>query len=127
MWTRLFAVSVVVVAAHVAGAASEAQVIRGAFGGPRVFAGAGGPVTLTPGYGYAATPGESAPASAPAYVPPYSYYAVPPSYPARVYEGPAAFPFYGRPYGHIYDRWTWPYISGGPDANLARYYYPPLG
>lgn len=117
------------VLAVVAGSAAEAQVIRGGLGGPKMFVGAGGPVTLTPGYGYgnAATAGEYAPANGPAYVPPYSYYAVPPAYPARVYQGPDVFPFYGRPYGHPFDRWTWPYISGGADANLARYYYPPLG
>ena len=22
------------------------------------------------------------------------------------------FPFHGRPYGHPYDPWTWPYMSG---------------
>ena len=66
--------------------------------------------------------------SSPAYVPPYSYYAAWP-WPARVYVpyGPGdEFAFYGRPYGHPYDRWTWPYMSGGYSRSLARYYYPPL-
>jgi hypothetical protein len=63
-----------------------------------------------------------------AYVPPYSYYAAWP-WPARGYVpyGPGdQFPFYGRAYGHPYDRWTWPYISGGYYRHLARYYYPPV-
>jgi hypothetical protein len=63
-----------------------------------------------------------------AYVPPYSYYAAWP-WPARGYVpyGPGdAFPFYGRPYGHPYDRWTWPYLGGGDSRYLARYYYPPV-
>ena len=63
-----------------------------------------------------------------AYVPPYSYYAAWP-WPARGYVpyGPGdAFPFYGRPYGHPYDRWTWPYMGGGYSRYLARYYYPPV-
>jgi hypothetical protein len=63
-----------------------------------------------------------------AYVPPYSYYAAYPG-PAREYVpyGPYdAFPFYGRPYGHVYDRWTWPYRGGGYNRYLARYYYPPV-
>jgi hypothetical protein len=66
--------------------------------------------------------------SSSAYVPPYSYYAAWP-WPARVYVpyGPGdAFPFYGRAYGHPYDRWTWPYLGGGNSRYLARYYYPPL-
>jgi hypothetical protein len=61
---------------------------------------------------------------------PYSYYAAWPNWPARGYVGYGAndiFPYYGRPYGHAYDLWTWPYMSesyyGGV---LARYYYPPV-
>jgi hypothetical protein len=121
--------ALVVIAAQAAGSKAEAQV----FGGPRVFVGPGGPVTLTPGYGYGNGNGSvgngfgAGYGSAPATPLPYSYYGVPSWQPARIYEGPAVFPFYGRPYGHPYDRWTWPYISGGSDANLARYYYPPLG
>jgi len=62
------------------------------------------------------------------YRPPYSYYAAPYSLPARYYVGYGSndFPFYGRPYGHPYDRWSWPYLSGGYQGALARYYYPPL-
>lgn len=115
--------ALVVIAAHVTVSKAEAQV----FGGPRVFVGAGGPVTLTPGSGYGASYGSVPGSYAPAAPLPYSYYGVPSWQPARIYEGPAVFPFYGRPYGHPYDHWTWPYISGGADANLARYYYPPLG
>lgn len=119
--------ALILVAATAAGRKAEAQVLRGAFRGPRVFAGAGGPVTLTPGYGQAYAPTGFSPASASGYVPPYSYFAAPPGQPARIYEGPTGYPYYGKPYGHPYDRWTWPYKSGAPDANLERYYYPPLG
>lgn len=59
---------------------------------------------------------------------PYSYYAAFPR-PARGYVpyGPTdGFPFYGRPYGHPYDRWTWAYMGGGDYRYLARYYYPPV-
>lgn len=63
-----------------------------------------------------------------AYVPPYSYYAAFP-WPARGYVpyGPNdGFPFYGHAYGHPYDRWTWPYMGGGYNRYLARYYYAPV-
>lgn len=63
-----------------------------------------------------------------AYVPPYSYYAALP-WPPRAYVpyGPSdEFAFYGQPYGHPYDRWTWPYLSGGYYGYLSRYYYPPV-
>ena len=60
-------------------------------------------------------------------IPAYSYYA---SYPfqARGYVGYGTndYPFYGRPYGHPYDPWTWRYMSEDPYVGLARYYYPPL-
>lgn len=78
---------------------------------------------------WASAPGTVAPAfSSPASVPPYSYYAAFP-WPARGYVpyGPGdQFPFYGQPYGHPYDRWTWPYLGGGYNRYLARYYYPPI-
>jgi hypothetical protein len=60
---------------------------------------------------------------------PYSYYAAYPN-PARGYVGYGAsdaFPFYGQPYGHAYDKWTWAYLPGGGyQASLARYYDPPV-
>jgi hypothetical protein len=58
---------------------------------------------------------------------PYSYYAAYPN-PARAYVsyGNDDFPFYGRSYGHPYDRWTWPYMSGSYTSGLARYYDPPV-
>lgn len=81
-------------------------------------------------------PGGFAPADvgtftyASGYSVPYSYYAAWPNWPARGYVGYGPndiFPYYGRPYGHPYDLWTWPYMSesyfGGA---LARYYYPPV-
>ena len=65
-----------------------------------------------------------------AYSVPYSYYAAWPNWPARGYVGYGPndiFPYYGRPYGRVYDLWTWSYMSdsyyGGA---LARYYYPPV-
>jgi len=61
------------------------------------------------------------------YVPPYSYYAALP-HRARGYVsyGSNDFPFYGVPYGRPYDPWTWPYMSGGYNRGLARYYDPPV-
>ena len=56
----------------------------------------------------------------------YSYYMTSPIA-ARTYVPYGAtdsFEFYGRPYGHPYDRWTWSAMSG--DSGLARYYYPPV-
>jgi len=63
---------------------------------------------------------------APSRVYSYSYYASP--YPARTYVAYGAddFPFYGVPYGHPYDPWTWPYMSGSYNRGLARYYDPPV-
>jgi len=62
------------------------------------------------------------------YRPPYSYYAAPYPLPARYYVGYGDndYPFYGRPYGHPYDPWTWQYMGGGGQRYLARYFYPPL-
>ncbi|WP_422925639.1 hypothetical protein [Singulisphaera sp. PoT] len=64
---------------------------------------------------------------APTPTPPYSYYAAWAG-PARLYAGYGSndFPFYGRPYGHAYDPWTWPYMSGSYYRDLAHYYYPPV-
>ncbi len=57
----------------------------------------------------------------------YSYYVTPPS-PPRTYQGYGTndFPFYGVPYGHPYDPWTWPYMSDAYSRGLARYYDPPV-
>jgi hypothetical protein len=57
---------------------------------------------------------------------PYSY-AVTAPLPARGYVGYGAndiFPYYGRPYGHAYDKYSWSTLSGS--GSLARYYYPPV-
>lgn len=123
---RFVATFALAAAAVVTGVGSaEAQVVsRGVFG-PRQFVGPGGPVTLTPGYG--AVTYSSAYVAPGAVVKPYSYYVLPAGVPSREYVGPAAFPFYGRPYGHPYDRWTWTYMSTAGYGELARYYYPPLG
>src|SRR5262245_30169917 len=95
---------------------AEAQVVRGGVFGPRVFTGPGGPVTLTPGYGYGAgsVTYSSAYAAPVRVVKPYSYYVLPAGVPSREYVGPPQFPFYGQPYGHVYDRWTWAYMSDVP-------------
>jgi len=68
------------------------------------------------------------PAPAAAHPYPYSYYVAYP-HAARGYVGYGSqdnFPYYGRPYGHPYDPWTWPYMSGGYYGTLARYYDPPV-
>jgi hypothetical protein len=87
------------------------------------------PAQVVVSQSWASAPRTMATASySPAYVPPYSYYAAWP-WPARGYVpyGPGdQFPFYGQPYGHPYDRWTWPYLGGGYNRYLARYYYPPI-
>jgi hypothetical protein len=113
-----------------AGGEGKAQVL----GGPRTFVGPGGPVSLTPGYGYGYGAGGGAPVASfySTYsVPPYSYYAATQAgVPARIYTsgyGDANFPFYGKTYGLPNDPWSWPYLSGGYHAAVARYYYPPLG
>jgi hypothetical protein len=57
----------------------------------------------------------------------YSYYVVSP-YIARGYVPYGVndqFPFYGQPYGHAYDAWTWDNM-GGWMANRTRYFYPPV-
>ena len=110
-----------------AGIGADAQLIgRGLSGGPSVFTGPGGPVALTPGYGTSYASGYSGGVGS--YTPPYSYYAAIPPMPARIYVGYGddGFPFYGRPYGHVYDRWTWAYMSDSNAGVLARYYYPPV-
>ena len=57
----------------------------------------------------------------------YSYYTLSPL-PPRTYVGYGAtdFPFYGRAYGHPYDPWTWPMMSGSYGNGLALYYDPPV-
>ena len=57
----------------------------------------------------------------------YSYYTLSPL-PPRTYVGYGAdqFPFAGAPYGHPYDPWTWPMMSGAYGAGLSHYYDPPV-
>ena len=59
---------------------------------------------------------------------PYSYYVARPMGTARGYYGYGAdqFPYYGRPYGHPYDPWTWPYMTDSYQNSLYRYYEPVL-
>ena len=62
----------------------------------------------------------------PARLIPYSYFAAFPE-PARQYVGFGNdFPFYGRPYGHPYDRWTWQYLGNANVEALTSYDYPPV-
>lgn len=86
----------------------------------QVFGTLSGPPTVV----YSSSYGP--PGSRPGGIYPYSYYAAFPG-PARGYVGYGAdpFPFYGDPYGHVYDRWTWSSMGGYPSA-LDRYYYPPV-
>jgi hypothetical protein len=57
----------------------------------------------------------------------YSYYTLSPL-PSRTYVGYKAdgFAFHGAPYGHPYDPWTWPMMSGSYGNGMARYYDPPV-
>jgi hypothetical protein len=57
----------------------------------------------------------------------YSYYTRS-NLPARTYVGYGDndFPYHGAPYGHPYDPWTWPAMSGSYQGGLARYNSPPL-
>jgi hypothetical protein len=95
--------------------ASAQHVVGGRFaGGPAPYMVLGGPVD----FGAAGQPGGM--------IYPYSYSVTAPL-PARGYVPYGAndiFPYYGRPYGHAYDKWTWESLSGG--SSLARYYYPPV-
>jgi hypothetical protein len=129
MRTLIAVLTVTLALAAASGGRAEAQMIgSGLPGGPRVFTGPGGAVALTPG--------SAQPSAAPAsgyngvgtYSLPYSYYAAIPPMPARIYVdyGDSGFPFYGKPYGHVYDRWSWSSMSDSSQGVLARYYYPPV-
>ena len=74
-----------------------------------------------------ATAGGAASSAATPRVYPYSYYASR-GLPARTYVGYGDndFPFYGSPYGHPYDAWTFSTLSGSYGQGLARYYDPPV-
>ncbi|MFO0958837.1 MAG: hypothetical protein U0800_15635 [Isosphaeraceae bacterium] len=66
----------------------------------------------------------------PAFVPQYGYYSfyVVSPLPARGYVGYGAndaFPYYGQPYGHAYDAWTWD-AMGGAFGNRQRFFYVPV-
>jgi hypothetical protein len=108
----------------------EAQVLRGSVVGARTFVGAGGPVALTPGTAtYTTLYGSSSSTTGgiSGYIPPYSYYAAIPPAPARIYVdyGNSGFNYYGRPYGHPNDRWSWAALGSSQNL-LDRYYYPPV-
>jgi hypothetical protein len=114
---RTVIASIVVAACILIASESKAQVVVGG----------------TPwGYSQVVVGGPYTGAFSGSFVPPYSYYAAyPHGYWPRSYVGYGAndiFPFYGKPYGHPSDAWTWPYMSVPPwGGALNRYYYPPLG
>ena len=121
--------ALIVGAALMAAGASRADAQTVIHRGYSVVAPASGAVSGATSLPSAATYGViPRPSVGATYVPPYSYYVLPNAYPKRHYSGYGTgdFPFYGRPYGHRYDAWTWPYLSGGYYNGMARYYYPPL-
>ena len=83
------------------------------------------PTTVT--YAANATAPALTSEAAPYPIYPYSYYVAPRFY-ARAYQGYGTneFAFHGVPYGHPYDPWTWPYMSGAYGRGLVRYYDPPV-
>jgi hypothetical protein len=98
------AVSAPVVTAPLDGTTVSAPVVTAPLDGTAV--GAMGPATTTAGPIHA-----------------YSYYIEYPA-PARTYVpyGPTdVFSYRGQAYGHAYDRWTWPAMSGA-SAGVGRYY-----
>jgi hypothetical protein len=72
-------------------------------------------------------PAQVAVSSPPVRVYSYSYYSRS-SMPARTYVeyGNNDFPYHGAPYGHPYDPYTWAAMSNSYQAEMARYYAPPL-
>lgn len=103
-------------------------------GGTRTFATAGGTRWLTPGYSMSTSShftlygsSSSVTSGVSGYTSPYSYYAAIPPAPARRYVDYAesGFNYYGRPYGHPGDRWSWSAL-GSNQRLLDRYYYPPV-
>jgi hypothetical protein len=132
-WNATLAVAAVLLMAM--GGRVEAQVFGGAAsGGTRTFPARGGTVALSPGSAastvtyatlYGPTPSTTGGISG--YVSPYSYYAAIPPAPARIYVDYASsgFNFYGRPYGHPNDRWSWQAL-GSNQHLLDRFYYPPV-
>lgn len=123
---RLMAALVIAVSMFALASAAKAQVVTrtspwnaGAWGPGGVWSArtvANSP--FTPTAVYPVPPGG---AWAAPYVPPYSYYAAVYPYPARFYVGYGSndMPFYGTPYGHPYDLWTWPEMR-----RLAYYVVP---
>jgi hypothetical protein len=117
------------------GGRADAQVFRvGAGIAPKPFIGAGGPVNVTSANAPATATFATSHAYASGYngatsgyIPPYSYYAALPPAPARIYVDYAnsGFNFYGKPYGHPNDRWSWSAMSSD-QGSMNRYYYPPV-
>ncbi len=97
--------------------ADAQQIIRRGYAPPAPY----GSTTYSSYYSVPATPAQ------PTRMYSYSYYTRS-SLPARTYVGYGTqdFPFYGVPYGHPYDPWTWPMMSGAYASGMARYYDPPV-
>lgn len=95
----------------------------------QTFGAIGGPVTVAPLSYQAPAPGYPMPSyGAPRviqglYVPHYSYSRAPYPYPARVYNGYGSndFAFYGRPYGHAWEPWSWSALSQYPAYPTGAY------
>ena len=124
--TRFAAAFLLVAALSIAAPEADAQMYRSQavpYGGTEVFVGSSREYVATYPVSY------SAPKTTATYIPPYSYYVAPYPLPARPYVAYGSndiFPYYGRPYGHPYDAWTWSYMGAYPTDYLARYYYPPV-
>ena len=101
--------------------ATEAHAQRFMRRGPIATPAAPAATTYSSGYS-----GMTAPSS-PGRVYSYSYYTRS-ALPARTYAGYATedFAYHGRPYGHPYDPWTWPMMSGSYGRSLAHYNDPPV-
>ena len=116
---RFAAFCLVVSALFLTAPKAEAQMVRpqaARYGGTEVFVGSSREYVATYPVSYAA------PKTTATYIPPYSYYVAPYPLPARPYVGLGSndiFPYYGRPYGHPYDAWTWSYMGSYPTDYLA--------
>ena len=132
--TGIATLAVAAALAVATGGRVEAQGYGAESGGTRSYPTREGSMPFTPGYvrsvaTYATYYGSNTVyAGGPSgYVSPYSYYAAIPPAPARIYVDYAnsGFNFYGRPYGHPNDRWSWAALNSSQNL-LDRYYYPPV-
>ena len=121
------------VTTYAAGQSVAGQVVPSAYAVPNSAAYPTGYVLPGTTYSRGYTGVATAPTSGPELIDPnpparpYSYYVAQPGT-ARGYYGYGqdGFPYYGRPYGHPYDPWTWPYMTDSFQNSLHHYYYPPI-